>query len=47
MSNDVQSLLVTALIGIVAGWLASIVVGGGGLVQYLISGILVRPQPLK
>lgn len=35
-----RDLLVCALVGIVAGWLASILVGGGGLVQYLLSGIV-------
>jgi uncharacterized membrane protein YeaQ/YmgE (transglycosylase-associated protein family) len=28
------------LIGLVAGFLASIIVGGGGLVRYLITGVL-------
>ena len=28
------------VIGIVAGWLASLVVGGGGILRYLITGIL-------
>jgi len=40
MSNSTRQLVVTVLIGIVAGWLASLVVGGGGLIQYLVSGIL-------
>lgn len=40
MTQDTQALAVMAVIGIVAGWLASIVVGGGGLVQYLLSGII-------
>lgn len=41
MSNaQLQSLAVVCLIGIVAGWLASIVVGGGGLIRYLITGIV-------
>lgn len=42
MSNglDGQQLLVIALIGIVAGWLASLFVGGSGLIQYLVSGVL-------
>lgn len=41
MSNsDIQSLIVVCLIGIVAGWLASIIVGGGGLLRYLITGIV-------
>ena len=29
-----------ALVGLVAGWLASFVVGGAGLIQYLLSGII-------
>jgi len=29
-----------ALIGIVAGWLASMIVGGGGIIRYLITGII-------
>ena len=39
MSENVRSLIVMAIVGIVAGWLASIV-GGGGVLQYLISGII-------
>lgn len=31
-----QSIVVFLIIGLVAGWLASFVVGGGGLVSYLI-----------
>ncbi len=37
---DAKALLVMAGIGIVAGFLASIVVGGGGLFTYLITGVL-------
>lgn len=37
---NAQSLIVTLLIGLVAGWLASFVMGGGGLVVYLVSGVL-------
>lgn len=40
MDENTRSILIFALIGIVAGWLASILVGGGGLVQYLVSGII-------
>ena len=36
---DAQRLIIMAVMGIVAGWLASIVVGGpGSLVGYLIAG---------
>ncbi len=41
MKTDMQSLIVMAIIGIVAGFLASVVVGGGGgLVWYLIVGLV-------
>jgi uncharacterized membrane protein YeaQ/YmgE (transglycosylase-associated protein family) len=40
MNSNTQQLIVMALVGIVAGWLASIVVGGGGLLRYLITGVL-------
>jgi uncharacterized membrane protein YeaQ/YmgE (transglycosylase-associated protein family) len=37
---DAKALLVMAGIGIVAGFLASIFVGGGGIITYLITGVL-------
>jgi uncharacterized membrane protein YeaQ/YmgE (transglycosylase-associated protein family) len=37
---DKTNIVVALVMGIVAGWLASFVVGGHGIVQYLISGIL-------
>lgn len=40
MDDNTRALLVFALVGIVAGWLASILVGGGGLIRYLITGII-------
>lgn len=40
MDENTRALVVFALVGIVAGFLASIVVGGGGLLQYLISGVI-------
>lgn len=40
MTSDTQALLIFAVIGIVAGWLASFVVGGSGLLTYLISGVI-------
>lgn len=40
MDDKTRELLVFAVIGIVAGFLASIVVGGGGLIQYLVSGVI-------
>lgn len=35
-----QTLVAFLVIGLVAGWLASFVVGGGGLVTYLLSGVI-------
>jgi uncharacterized membrane protein YeaQ/YmgE (transglycosylase-associated protein family) len=40
MKTDAQALVVMAAIGIAAGFLASIVVGGSGLLRYLILGVL-------
>ncbi|MEZ5900912.1 MAG: GlsB/YeaQ/YmgE family stress response membrane protein [Hyphomicrobium sp.] len=40
MDDNTRALIVFALVGIVAGFLASIVVGGGGLIQYLLSGVI-------
>lgn len=35
-----QSILTTLLVGLVAGWLASFVMGGGGLIRYLLTGLI-------
>lgn len=35
-----QNIVAILLIGLVAGWLASLVVGGGSLVKYIIWGVL-------
>lgn len=40
MNANTRDLVTMALVGIVAGWLASLVVGGGGLLRYLITGVL-------
>jgi uncharacterized membrane protein YeaQ/YmgE (transglycosylase-associated protein family) len=37
---EMKSLLVFLAIGLVAGFLASFIVGGGGLVRYLITGVI-------
>jgi uncharacterized membrane protein YeaQ/YmgE (transglycosylase-associated protein family) len=37
---DTRSLLVFLAIGLVAGFLASFIVGGGGLARYLIAGVI-------
>lgn len=39
MKDETRDLVVLALIGILAGWLASVLVGGSGLVRYLIIGV--------
>jgi uncharacterized membrane protein YeaQ/YmgE (transglycosylase-associated protein family) len=40
MSPEVQSLLIFLLTGLVAGWIASLVLGGGGLVRNLVVGVI-------
>lgn len=40
MDQKTRDLIIFAIIGIVAGFLASLVVGGGGLLRYLISGVI-------
>lgn len=37
---DTNALITWAAIGLVAGFLASLIVGGGGLVTYLITGLI-------
>ncbi|MEP3047831.1 MAG: GlsB/YeaQ/YmgE family stress response membrane protein [Roseibium sp.] len=37
---DIKAILIWVAIGILAGWLASIVMGGGGLVRYLVTGLI-------
>jgi uncharacterized membrane protein YeaQ/YmgE (transglycosylase-associated protein family) len=41
MNMNAQQLVIWAIIGIVAGWLASVVLGGGGgVLRYLITGLI-------
>ena len=40
MDQQTRDLVIFALIGLVAGYLASIVVGGSGLIRYLVSGVI-------
>ena len=40
MDANTQKIVMMVVIGIVAGWLASVVVGGGGIIRYLITGII-------
>ena len=37
---SLPSLAAFLLVGLVAGWLASLIVGGSGLVTYLLSGVI-------
>ncbi|WP_349360569.1 GlsB/YeaQ/YmgE family stress response membrane protein [Stappia sp.] len=37
---DVKNILIWCVIGILAGWLASFVIGGGGLIRYLLTGLI-------
>lgn len=37
---DLRALLVFLAMGLIAGFLASFVVGGGGIVRYVITGII-------
>ena len=40
MDPRTRAIVMMAVVGIVAGWLASVVVGGGGLIRYLITGVI-------
>ncbi len=37
---DLQNIIVVIVVGLVSGWLASLIVGGGGLVRDLITGLV-------
>ncbi len=37
---DARAIVIFLVIGLVAGWLASFIVGGDGLIKYLVSGVL-------
>lgn len=39
-NNNTRAIIIFLVIGLIAGWLASWIVGGGGLLTYLISGVL-------
>lgn len=40
MNIPITGLLAALAIGLAAGWLASLVVGGGGLLKYIVWGLL-------
>jgi uncharacterized membrane protein YeaQ/YmgE (transglycosylase-associated protein family) len=40
MTLDAQTLIIILVVGLVAGWLASFVVGGYGAARYLVTGLL-------
>jgi len=40
MSPELQSLLIFLLTGLVAGWIASLFLGGGGLLRNLVVGVV-------
>jgi uncharacterized membrane protein YeaQ/YmgE (transglycosylase-associated protein family) len=37
---DIKNIIIWCVIGLVAGWLASLVIGGGGLLRYLLTGLI-------
>jgi len=37
---DIKTVLIWCAIGILAGWLASFIVGGGGVIRYLLTGLI-------
>ena len=40
MSPELQSLLIFLLTGLVAGWIASLILGGKGLLRHLVTGVI-------
>ena len=40
MSAEVTSLVIFLLTGLAAGWIASLILGGKGLVRYLVVGVV-------
>lgn len=39
MNADARALVIFLAIGLVAGFLASLLVGGGGIIRYLVTGV--------
>jgi len=40
MDPQLKAILIWVAIGLIAGWLASIVVGGGGLIRNILTGLI-------
>ena len=40
MDAKTQAIVMMVVIGIVAGWLASMIIGGSGILRYLITGVI-------
>jgi uncharacterized membrane protein YeaQ/YmgE (transglycosylase-associated protein family) len=39
MNDQYKSILIWIVIGLIAGWLASLIVGGGGIIRYILTGL--------
>ncbi|MEQ1769032.1 MAG: GlsB/YeaQ/YmgE family stress response membrane protein [Devosia sp.] len=39
-NDNTRAIVIFIVIGLVAGFLASLIVGGGGLITYLVSGVI-------
>lgn len=37
---NARDILIWIVIGLIAGWLASLVLGGGGLIRYIVTGLI-------
>jgi uncharacterized membrane protein YeaQ/YmgE (transglycosylase-associated protein family) len=37
---DLRNVLIALLIGLIAGWLASFIVGGHGILRYILTGVV-------
>jgi len=37
---EIENILIWCVIGLIAGWLASLLIGGGGLIRYVLTGLI-------
>ena len=37
---DIKNIIIWCVIGLIAGWLASLFIGGGGLIRNLLTGLI-------